>query len=54
MGLSGQTTGRSTAAKDLAGRRPIEVFMCSVKNKTGYGEGKLWPLRNHVPQLYMM
>ena len=39
LGLNGQCTGKGTAPKDLAGRRPIEVFMCSVKNKIGYGDG---------------
>ena len=40
LGLHGQTTGKGTAPKDLAGRRPVEVFMCSVKNKIGYGDGE--------------
>eukprot|EP00047_Mylnosiga_fluctuans_P001431 m.220307 g.220307 ORF g.220307 m.220307 type:complete len:193 (-) comp10351_c0_seq1:93-671(-) len=42
LGLQGQLTGKSTALKDLSGRRPIEVFMCSVKNKAGYGDGFRW------------
>ena len=39
MGLHGQTTGKGTTPrKDLRGR-PIELFMCTVKGKQGYGEG---------------
>ena len=41
MGLHGQTTGKGTTPrKDLRGR-PIELFMCTVKGKQGYGEGSL-------------
>lgn len=40
LGLHGQTTGKGQVpAKDLGGRRPMEVFMCSVVQKTGYGDG---------------
>jgi GTP-binding protein SAR1 len=35
-----QTTGKGKGApKDI---RPIEVFMCSVKEKAGYGDGFRW------------
>lgn len=37
-----QTSGKQTAAKDLHGMRPIEVFMCSVVTQSGYGDGFRW------------
>ncbi|XP_056123812.1 GTP-binding protein SAR1b-like [Rhinichthys klamathensis goyatoka] len=40
--LEGQTTGKgSVSLKDL-NARPLEVFMCSVLKKQGYGEGFRW------------
>jgi GTP-binding protein SAR1 len=35
-----QTTGKGKVA--LKGVRPIEVFMCSIKEKFGYGDGFRW------------
>eukprot|EP00992_Anisonema_acinus_P012500 TRINITY_DN8159_c0_g1_i1.p1 TRINITY_DN8159_c0_g1~~TRINITY_DN8159_c0_g1_i1.p1 ORF type:complete len:194 (+),score=47.74 TRINITY_DN8159_c0_g1_i1:55-636(+) len=45
LGLNGLTTGK----KDLqtGGVRPVEVFMCSVVKKKGYGEGFRW-LANYL------
>ena len=41
--LQGITTGKGKVPKkDLYQRRPIEIFMCSVKKKEGYGEGFRW------------
>ncbi|XP_069055352.1 small COPII coat GTPase SAR1B [Pleurodeles waltl] len=42
FGLYGQTTGKGkVASKDLSSR-PLEVFMCSVLKRQGYGEGFRW------------
>lgn len=40
--LNGQTTGKGKIARsDLPGR-PLELFMCSVLRRQGYGEGFRW------------
>ncbi|XP_033124504.1 GTP-binding protein SAR1b-like isoform X2 [Anneissia japonica] len=42
LGLHGQTTGKGTVPlKDLPGR-PLELFMCSVLKRQGYGDGFRW------------
>ncbi|XP_077999005.1 small COPII coat GTPase SAR1B-like [Glandiceps talaboti] len=42
FGLHGQTTGKGNVSlKDLPGR-PLELFMCSVLKRQGYGEGFRW------------
>jgi len=42
FGLQSLTTGKGTVARsDLAGR-PLELFMCSVLKRQGYGEGFRW------------
>ncbi|KAI4458661.1 hypothetical protein MML48_7g00015222 [Holotrichia oblita] len=41
-GLYGQTTGKGKVPRsDLPGR-PLELFMCSVLKRQGYGEGFRW------------
>ena len=38
-----QTTGKGKVSRDgLGERRPVEIFMCSVLKKQGYGEGFQW------------
>ncbi|XP_049821282.1 GTP-binding protein SAR1b isoform X1 [Aethina tumida] len=40
--LFGQTTGKGKVPRsDLAGR-PLELFMCSILKRQGYGEGFRW------------
>lgn len=39
LGLISSTTGKSGDTRTSDNIRPIEVFMCSVVHKTGYGEG---------------
>jgi len=42
FGLHGQTTGKGNTPKsDLRGR-PMELFMCSLLQRQGYGDGFRW------------
>ncbi|XP_015903750.1 small COPII coat GTPase SAR1 [Parasteatoda tepidariorum] len=40
--LYGQTTGKSKIPRSEIPGRPLELFMCSVLKKQGYGEGFRW------------
>ncbi|KAJ0060531.1 hypothetical protein NL108_017324 [Boleophthalmus pectinirostris] len=41
--LDGQLTGKGNVPlKDLNSTRPLEIFMCSVLKRQGYGEGFRW------------
>jgi len=40
--LYGQTTGKSKIPRTELQGRPLEMFMCSVLKKQGYGEGFRW------------
>jgi GTP-binding protein SAR1 len=42
FGLYGHTTGRGKVARNELAGRPLEVFMCSVLKRQGYGEGFRW------------
>jgi GTP-binding protein SAR1 len=43
LGLHGQTTGKGKITKtELGGRRPVELFMCTVLKRQGYGDGFRW------------
>lgn len=42
MGLYGITTGKGQVPRGELSTRPIEVFMCSVLKRQGYGEGFRW------------
>lgn len=44
LNLKGTTTGKErTVRKDV---RPLELFMCSVVQRFGYGEGFRWLAQN--------
>lgn len=40
--LHGQTTGKGNVSEKELQRRPIELYMCSVLKRQGYGEGFRW------------
>lgn len=42
LGLYGVTTGKGSVPKKDLASRPVELFMCSVLKKQGYGEGFKW------------
>ncbi|KAI6176261.1 hypothetical protein M3Y97_00779300 [Aphelenchoides bicaudatus] len=42
LGISQATTGKQQIARSELSSRPMEVFMCSVLRRQGYGEGFRW------------
>jgi len=42
FGLHGQTTGKGTNPRYELHGRPMELFMCSILKRQGYGEGFRW------------
>ncbi|KAM9477932.1 small COPII coat GTPase SAR1A isoform 2-T3 [Clarias gariepinus] len=42
FGLHGHTTGKGNVALKELNMRPMEVFMCSVLKRQGYGDGFRW------------
>lgn len=42
LGLMGQTTGKGTVPRSSLSSRPLELFMCTVIKKQGYGDAFRW------------
>ena len=42
LGISQMCTGKGQVARSDLSTRPLEVFMCSVFRRHGYGEGFRW------------
>lgn len=42
LGLYGRTTGKGNIPLKELASRPVELFMCTVLKKQGYGEGFRW------------
>lgn len=42
LGLTGLTTGKGKANLADTNVRAVEIFMCSIVRKMGYGEGFRW------------
>ncbi|KAK8397463.1 hypothetical protein O3P69_004901 [Scylla paramamosain] len=47
FGLFGQTTGKHKIPRNELPGRPLELFMCSVLKRQGYGEGFRW-IANYI------
>ncbi|PAA47315.1 hypothetical protein BOX15_Mlig013892g1 [Macrostomum lignano] len=48
LGLHGRTTGKSDArSRNELAQRPLELFMCSILKRQGYGEAFRW-LSNYI------
>lgn len=42
LGITGLTTGKGKVNLAETNIRPLELFMCSIVRKMGYGEGFRW------------
>ncbi|KAM4678364.1 small COPII coat GTPase SAR1B [Discoglossus pictus] len=42
FGIYGQTTGKGKIPQKQLSNRPLEIFMCSILKRQGYGEGFRW------------